>query len=353
MREGLECRVLRTTGELEEFAPQWRALWSADEEATPFQSPEWLLPWWNQFGQEDLRAVVLSRGGRTIGLLPFYVYREPRNGERQLLLMGVGTTDYLDGVFAPECSAEDIVAGVSELRAEGGWDVMTATQLRLESKLYRALAPIPGIRAFESEGCSRMPAGSIDDLQVKLRRHVKYYGNRARRDGELELVVAGEGQMEETFAALQRLHTERWQERGENGVLADERVLRWHGEALPMLAASGMLRLCSLRMNGDVVAAMYSVADPVWRSERTEYVYLMAYSTRHQDMRPGTLLLAMETERAAAEGVGIIDMLRGEEMYKQAIWHTERVATYGFALGFALGQSASAADEDMAIAAAA
>jgi len=46
--------ILRTTSELEWFRPEWEKLWSEDSNATPFQHPAWLLPWWHQFGQDDL-----------------------------------------------------------------------------------------------------------------------------------------------------------------------------------------------------------------------------------------------------------------------------------------------------------
>src|SRR5437763_13515479 len=105
----LELRVLRNTRELERFVPAWRSLWEADVHATPFQHPAWLLPWWRQFGQPDLRAVVLAREGIPIGLLPLYIYCMPKpGGERKLLALGAGTTDYLDGVFAPGCAISDI-----------------------------------------------------------------------------------------------------------------------------------------------------------------------------------------------------------------------------------------------------
>jgi CelD/BcsL family acetyltransferase involved in cellulose biosynthesis len=41
--------------------------------------------------------------------------------------------------------------------------------------------------------------------------------------------------------------------------------------------------------------------------------------------------MALAMERAVDEGVRVIDMLRGEEAYKQ-IWHMERTPTFGFQL---------------------
>jgi CelD/BcsL family acetyltransferase involved in cellulose biosynthesis len=337
MRNQVGYRILTKTNDLEDSVPRWRLLWERDPDATPFQSPAWLVPWWHQFGQPGLRAVTIEQDGEWIGFVPLYIYRDPRTGERQLLPVGIGTTDYLDGVFAPECTQEQVVGALeSVLRADDAgreWDSLVLSQLRPQSKLFRALNAASGLplARFEAEGCSQMPALRMGGLPQKVRRNAMYYRNRAQRLGALELTVADRSSWEEAFEALQRLHTSRWQEREEPGVLEDPRVLAWHREAMPLLIEGGMLRLCSLRLNGQVIAVLYSLMDPPWRGERTQYFYLTAYSTEHAELRPGTLLLAYAIERAADEGATVIDNLRGNEAYKQ-IWHMQRSTTFGFTM---------------------
>jgi CelD/BcsL family acetyltransferase involved in cellulose biosynthesis len=104
----VEFKLIDTTEQLTAFVPAWRELWQSDPQATPFQSPEWLMPWWRQFGNKNLCCVAIDHGGKAIGFLPFYVYEDSAKRQRQLLPLGIGTTDYLDGVFAPECSAKAI-----------------------------------------------------------------------------------------------------------------------------------------------------------------------------------------------------------------------------------------------------
>lgn len=348
--------VLRTTQQLDEFVPTWSALWQADVHATPFQHPAWLLPWWQQFGQPDLRAVVLQRQGTPIGLLPLYLYSSPgRDVGRKLLALGAGTTDYLDGIFAPDCTVAHIQQAFRLLAAEDTWDILDLLQLRPGSLLARALAETPGARAIESLSCSRGPARSISELPVKIRRNALYYRNRAMRRGSLTLACAGLEELLPTFDELARLHTARWQHAGEPGVLADERVLAWHREALPKLQRAGLLRLSTLRLDDAVLGILYSLADPADRNTtgsvtdaekvspagRAQYFYLTAYSPDYADLRPGTLLLALAMEQAAVEGVRAIDMLRGKEAYKR-LWHLEPAPTLGFRLPHP-GRLASAA----------
>jgi len=79
------------------------------------------------------------------------------------------------------------------------------------------------------------------------------------------------------------------------------------------------------------IAVAYSLADSTGRAHRAQYFYLHTYSPDYAELRPGTLLLAFAMERAAEEGIEAIDLLRGDEAYKQ-LWPSEPVPTLGFAL---------------------
>lgn len=328
MPDEVTYRTIRNTQELDGLAPQWRALWREDPFATPFQSPEWLLPWWHHFGQSDLRATVIYQGGMAIGLLPFYVYRDRGTGERQLLLLGVGTMDYLDGVFSPRCSLAHVVRALEIVCAGHGWDRMVALQLRPESLLLKALRQSWHSSLFDAEPCSRIPAVPIKELPKHVRRNVRYYRNCAVREGNLEFIASNDSNWPEWFRELQQLHAECWKHRGQSGVMADERVLAWHREAIPELFRTQMLGLYSLRLNGEAIAAIYTVHDPPYRSNPKQYLYLMGYSMRHAALSPGTLLLALVVEYAVEHNVRTVELLRGDETYKH-LWHSETIPTYG------------------------
>src|SRR4051812_30862150 len=87
--------VITQAERLQAFEPQWRALFAADQRATPFQSPDWLLPWAESFaGQGPLRVFVLGDG---LGAVSFWPLRQlDQNGQRRRGGLGEGLSDSLD-----------------------------------------------------------------------------------------------------------------------------------------------------------------------------------------------------------------------------------------------------------------
>ncbi len=335
--EAVSIEILSTIEGLEALVPEWLELWMADPHRKPFQRPEWLLPWWRHFAQAALRAATVRSNGRLIALLPLYIYPKP-GSERQLLLLGAGTSDYLDGVYAPECSQKHVLAALRRVQQGADWDVAHLTQLLPHSVLFRALEQLGPDRAtpYPGESCSSSHATVVNGLPTRLRSDIRYYRNAAGGRGSLALTVADAGSCLHAFEALVRLHTERWEKLGEPGVLADPAVLGWHRDALPALAVGGLLRLYTLHRSEELLGVLYALIDPERSGEaasstRSAYFYLMGFSLEHARFHPGTLLTALAVEHAAKEGVATIDMLRGNETYKK-FWHVQTVPTFGFAL---------------------
>ncbi len=129
------------------------------------------------------------------------------------------------------------------------------------------------------------------------------------------------------FDELANLHRERWQTRGEPGVLSDERVIAHHREAIPQMLEAGLLRLFRLALNDDVLGVLYAFADPPNRAARTLYLYLIGISIRFAELSPGSLLLHEVHEYARSNGFTQLDLLRGGHAYKQ-LWGAEPSPTF-------------------------
>ncbi|HEV2557558.1 MAG TPA: GNAT family N-acetyltransferase [Microvirga sp.] len=308
----MEARLIRDRAALEALAPAWWELWRRAD-ATPFQSPAWLLPWWQVFSPGDLLTVAVERDGELVGLAPFYV--EDGALGRRLLPLGVGITDYLDVLLHPDHAAEAGRAIVAAALAAGGWDSWELEELRPEAAAFAL--PCPEVAAetvAEQSPCPTL-ALSAGDLAAVLprtkRRKINLARNRAARRGGARVERAEAATLDSALGHLVRLHGSRWRSRGEDGVLADDPVQRFHRIAAPALLEAGLLRLLTLSLGDAVVAAYYGLH---WR--QAAYAYLIGFDPDYTFESPGVLLTAHAVEAALAEGARDFHFLRGDEPYK-------------------------------------
>lgn len=308
-----DVEVLTDAQQLEALRPEWDALWRADPRATPFHAPQWLLPWWRHIGQGDLCAIALrDEEGLLVGLAPLYVFTDAQ-GVRHLFPLGIATTDYLGPLARRGWERAVATACVDTIHAlRNRWDVFECPQLRRDAPLLAALRAqlVPGEPnpVLALQPAPAIPRSTLSNLRTSR--------NRAARAGTLHYERAAAGQVPAYLDALARLHERRWSERGLPGVLADEAVRAAHAEAAPLLHAAGMLRLHGLRLDGELVAVLYALFDPVTGHERRCYYYIAGFEPRHAFFSPGSLLLAHAIDEAAAEGATAFDFLRGAEAYK-------------------------------------
>lgn len=295
----MTVEVLDTPAALHALAPEWDALWR-EAGRSAFQSPRWLLPWWDTFGAGAPLVAVLREAGTLRGLLAAYVLP---GAEPKLLPIGAGTTDYLDALGD---GAPALLRALLDRAAADGVRACDLTDVPPGSAL-RGAAPAGWAAVWaEAEAC---PVLRLGEEPARIRRKLRMSRNRADRAGGWTVEAAGP----EGLDALVALHGGRWAAEGQAGVLADPAVLAFHRRAAPGLLGAGLLRLCLLRLGGEVAAAILALLAP----GRIEF-YLSGYDTAHGFVSPGTLLLGAMLEQATAEGRTEAHFLRGQEAYKYA-----------------------------------
>jgi CelD/BcsL family acetyltransferase involved in cellulose biosynthesis len=303
---------------LERLAPEWSELLREAPDASPFQSPEWLLAWRRRFLAEGLRAIALRRGQRLAALAPFFVYRDAA-GRRQLTLLGNGLSDRLDVVCAPQDRPAVAAALGAALRASAAWDVCDFRDLPEGSPLLAVdLGSVRRESLEPEEPCPELalpadPDAVGADLPRSRRTDLRRCARRLAETGEVSVTRAGAADLDEHLEALRRLHGARWRARGEAGVLAEDEVMAFHRQAAAALLARGWLRLQALRLDGRIIAAHYAMH----RGARA-CSYLHAFDPAFAALGPGWLLMAESLRGAVREGVRVFDFLRGREPYKYA-----------------------------------
>jgi CelD/BcsL family acetyltransferase involved in cellulose biosynthesis len=318
----LEIAELTTAESLERLRPEWSALWGRCPTSTPFQAPEWLIPWWRHIAEGELWTLAVRHGGRLIGLAPLYIYIKPGASVREVFPVGIATTDYLDGLFEPPFAACGAAAVLGFLDANcQRWDVCDLQQLRPESPLLTA--PLPEgwrdeVAAQDTCPVLELPATTANLTTVMSRRlskDLRYSWRRLEKLGPVRFETADRNNLDELIESLLHLHGARWSARGEAGVLSHDVVQRAHRETMPALLSLDLLRLYALRVSGRIVASFYGFSH-VTAGKRRAYFYLSGFDPALAHLSLGGLIIDHAVRAAIHEGAAEFDFLRGAEAYK-------------------------------------
>ncbi|MDB6088018.1 MAG: glycosyl transferase group 1 [Gammaproteobacteria bacterium] len=314
----LTIEELTDAAELEPLRTEWSGLFDASKEATPFQSPEWLLPWWRCFAGRSLWVLAARLRGRLVGLAPLFIYTDPASKERRVCFIGNGISDSLDILVAGEEGGPVAQAVFDHIaRRARLWDTCDFRDLPPGSAVLRARVALElSEQVKPEEPCPvlqlpRTPDRIVPALARRLRDNLRRSERRAWEQGEVLHEIATPATRAELLGAVFQLHAARWSARGETGVLDTRAHLQFHEEATAGLQARGLLRLHVLRIGSHVVAAQY-----ILRHQQRAYLYITGFDPSFAALSPGALLTRRVLEQAVRDGDREFDFLRGRERYK-------------------------------------
>jgi len=298
----MSVAVIRSDGALYALAEEWHDLFRRCPEATPFQSPSWLLPWWYVFGTGRPVVATLRDSGRLAGVLPLYILDD------KVLPIGAGITDYQDVLLEPGQpvdAASDLLAAAL---CDAGVVRCDLIDLPPGAMLLRAASPSGWTAAdYRSDPC---PVLTLGRVPAGKRRDLRQYGHRADRIGGFATHIATPDTIETILPALLALHEDRHPGR-------DARLRRFHELAAPALLRDGLLRVHVLELRDRLAAGYYTLL----ARDRILF-YLSGFDPAFARESPGTLLMGEIIAQAAAENRGELHFLRGNEPYKYA-WGAE------------------------------
>ncbi|HEY3580113.1 MAG TPA: GNAT family N-acetyltransferase, partial [Pyrinomonadaceae bacterium] len=242
----LAIREIESLDELDSIRADWLALWRSLPAVTPFQSPDWLIPWWKHFGVDRLRVVVLLDEERVVGIAPLFV-----DADSRLRLVGTGNTDYMD-ILAEDPKCTSVV--FKYLCRNRTWDEIDFENLRHDSPLLTT-STCPDVSEYveEQDACPVLclPACADDfitSLPRQLQHNLNYYRRKLANMGHVKLEQANENNFAELFEALLTLHEARWRMNHLSGVLCADEVQNFHQDAACALLSHQALRLYALRL---------------------------------------------------------------------------------------------------------
>lgn len=310
-----EASYIRAAAELRALEPAWWDLWRRSRDATPFQSPAWLLPWWEIFQPGELQTLALWRQDRLVALAPFYLERA--GGGCRLLPLGIGISDYLD-ILLDGAEADQLAKLVAHHAgtACGPWSEWELPELPASAEARQLPCPA-GCReeAGDSSCCPVLPLAGCGSLEAALPkrklRKLRMARRRAERRGELSVIAADPLNIDALVQELVRLNRQRHAEDAEPCVFDDPRVEAFHRQAAPQLLQAGLLRLTALLIGPEIAAVYYGL-----QGKSRVYAYLSGFDSGFGHESPGSLLVGHAIAAAITESAREFDFLRGAESYK-------------------------------------
>ncbi|MDB5038807.1 MAG: glycosyl transferase [Bacteriovoracaceae bacterium] len=317
----VKARTLRTTAELESIASEWLELWRSLPNSTPFQSPQWLLPWWRTFGSDSLLTLEIRLSGVLMALAPLYIYAD--GSVRRLLFLGTGNSDYLDLLISPALDRNEFNHHLNEFLFEHDslWDVADFQQIQEHSLTAFMNTPDEFERSIFVQ--SYCPLLKLDRISKYAMKKLEYYERRLSCQGNLGIqLVSAKEHLNDALSRFFDLHSAQWQAKGLRGVLDNERVRNFHRLVATNLNETGHLRFYELKVNGISIAYVYG-----FQHARRFYSYLGGVDPDWTRFSVGSQLIGHAIRESLREDCAAFDFLRGREAYKY-FWGAEDTMNY-------------------------
>jgi CelD/BcsL family acetyltransferase involved in cellulose biosynthesis len=276
--------------------------------------PEWLLTWWRHFGSGNLRVLTFREANRLVGVIPLFLHEW--EGRRQLTLVGSGISDYLEPPIRPELASKAACHVTKYLAESSDWDICNWQDLSENTSLL----PCPGAKTLAARAIPDLPCSEIvmdrpfaqywSERPAGLRRNVRRYRQKAEATSPVETRTL-ESDYQSCLDALIRLHSARWREHGEPGMIAANRSAAFLRDAVAQLASRQMVKFFVLHFQNQMAAVI--LAFPY---RETIYAYLSAFDPAHASFGFGRILLFDALQYAFDNGFQSWNFLRGDEPYK-------------------------------------
>ena len=245
--------------------------------------------------------------------------------------MGVGPSDYLKPVAAPEVRERAWQAFLERLGEERSLvDLHQVPGPAAPLSTQPAVAALhPGqgeTNALVQASCLIVDLPETYDAYLeRLSKSLRYDVRRLDRDAKAK--VRDDVDPISAMRILFDLHEKRWRSRGLPGAFLG-RTRKFQEEWAQIGARAGLLRVSILEWDGRDVGAIYAM-----RMGMTTYYYQAGFDPEAGSISPGTMLVAHALKGAIGEGSQRFDFCRGDEPYKRR-WKPDHVVTnYRLLLG--------------------
>ncbi len=332
-RTQLDLEVHDDSSTIQKLVPEWRELASVAARS-PFESPDWLVPWFRHYGRDaEPRILAWRTGGRLVAVAPLILSRRRQVATVVELAFWGGTGPALRGlvdVLAQDDHREPVMDSFAAWLRSGDcpWDLLHALRLPAESSTPAQLQTLARANRWRHvclTGVVRSDsyvldltaeAGASPPLGPKARHNLRTEERRFARIGGRYEVVTDPAAAAELRDGLRRLAADRWGET-EIHFRPDSSFAGFIGEAFSAMLASGSMYAHVARDRSGIRACLVTFV-----LNRRAASILIAVSAK-QDVKRlslGKHLFVASIGESVARGCRSYDFL-WVGGYKETFWH--------------------------------
>jgi CelD/BcsL family acetyltransferase involved in cellulose biosynthesis len=290
-----------------------------------FQTPGWVLPWWEMFGRDlQLHCIIVVDGEELVGLAPLMI--SEYQSVRYLEFIGSPLNDY-NAFLGKQAQFAQVGQCILAYLAssDNAWDVFEVFVIEsLEEAIGLAsIAHLPQIQLcmFDPEPAPQMRLPKdwseyCQGIPNERRKRFEYYKRRLWQDTKPSFEVYSRldsvASLIEEFE-LQRLESWRYRERMDflPSIIKTDRFSTFLELVCQHLPDTNGLRFGLLRSEQNILAAcLYFAAGTKLLK------YMQAWNTAFAHLSPGSVLDWLMVEYAIQQNFAIFDFGRGNEVYK-------------------------------------
>lgn len=323
---------INSIDELAEHRLAWNYLLSETPQASFFHTIDWLLTYWEHFGEEQkLRVLVVMSCGKPIGIVPFCVRTEQyRVGPLRVLSYPLDNWGMWYGPLGPNPAACMMLAMQHIRNTPRDWDIikldwsgpsssdigrttraMRIAGLTAQKEICQTTSVIDLSGTWE-QFLSSKSSKQRHEIRRKLRRSKEIEGLEYIRHRPASAQVGDGDPRWDLYEMCEQVASESWQAESSNGnTLSSDRVRDFLRDAHADAARLGMVDMNVVLVAGRPVAFGYN-----YHNDGRLFGLRLGFSAAYREFGVGNALILQMIQNSFRRGDESFDMGAGNSPFK-------------------------------------